>query len=137
MNNSTDNRKTIRKQSGFAIMAAIFLLVILSALGLFMLNLSGTQNLTSAQDVQGARAYWAAYTGIQWAMARIITTNTCPPASASAFSVQSFALTVSCSSLNYQENGLTVNVYRITSVATAGGNVGSIGYIERSLSTTL
>ena len=50
-------------QQGFAAIAAVFLVVVLAALGAFMVTFSNTQQLTSAQDVQGSRAYWAARGG--------------------------------------------------------------------------
>ena len=54
------------KQSGFLLVTAIFLLVILAALGAFILTISGTQQTSSALDVQGTRAYQAARSGIEW-----------------------------------------------------------------------
>ena len=59
---------TVRRQhAGFAIVSAIFLLVALALLGAYMVSFSNTQHITSAQDVQGSRAYWAAKGGLQWA----------------------------------------------------------------------
>lgn len=55
-----------RHQVGFAAIAAIFLVVVLAALGAFMVTFSNTQQLTSAQDLQGTRAYWAARAGLEW-----------------------------------------------------------------------
>ena len=63
-------------QRGFAAIAAIFLVVVLAALGGFMLTFSNTQQLTSAQDVQGSRAYWAARAGLEWGIAS--ATASCP-----------------------------------------------------------
>ena len=45
---------------GFAAIAAVFLVLVLAALGAFMVSFSNTQQLNSARDVQGSRAYWAA-----------------------------------------------------------------------------
>lgn len=60
-----------RPQQGFAAIAAIFLVVILAALGAFMLTFSNTQQLASAQDLQGSRAYWAARAGLEWGIGKI------------------------------------------------------------------
>jgi MSHA biogenesis protein MshP len=60
----------IRAPRGFAIVTAIFLLVILAALGVGMLVFSKAQQTTSAYDVQGSRAYQAARAGIEWALYR-------------------------------------------------------------------
>ncbi|MCM8580609.1 MAG: hypothetical protein NFV56_14210, partial [Candidatus Accumulibacter sp.] len=73
--NRRRTRSTVIAQGGFALVSAIFLLVVLAALGAFMLTFSNTQQLTSAQDVQGSRAYWAAKGGVQWAAGVIIASN--------------------------------------------------------------
>ena len=65
-------RSTIARQRGFAAIAAIFLVVVLAALGGFMLTFSNTQQLTSAQDVQGSRAYWAARAGLEWGIGSVV-----------------------------------------------------------------
>jgi len=59
-------------QSGFLLVTAIFLLVVLAALGAFILTISGTQQTSSALDVQGARAYQAARAGIDWASYQLL-----------------------------------------------------------------
>lgn len=117
-------------QRGFAIISAIFLLVILSALGAFMLTLSNTQHLTSAQDIQGSRAYWVAKSGVQWAAASIHTAAACP-ASPTSLTLDGFSVTVTCAANTYTEGTDSKIVYWVQSTAAAGGSVGSVGYAER------
>lgn len=57
---------------GFVIVAAIFILVVLSALGAFILSISTNQQIGSALDVQGVRAYQAARAGIEWGLYRVL-----------------------------------------------------------------
>jgi MSHA biogenesis protein MshP len=122
---------SLRPQKGFAIVAAIFLLVVLSALGAFMLTISGSQHVTSAQDIQGTRAYWAAKAGIQWAASRINTTAAC---AAGAFVLDGFNVTVACVSHNYTEGTTVSTIYWVDSTAkTVTGNVGGISYAERTV----
>ena len=119
-------------QRGFAIVAAIFLLVVLAALGAFMLTFSNTQHLSSAQDVQGSRAYWTARAGVAWAIGSISAAPTTCPVAAPPASINGFTLSVACVLTPYDEGGATKRVFRITSTATAGGAVGTLGRIERS-----
>lgn len=126
-----------QNQHGFTMVAAIFLLVILAALGAFMLTFSSTQHMTSAQDIQGSRAYWAARAGLEWAIARIKATPTACPAAPSPFNVDGFSLVVTCTNQSYAEGGATRTMFWITSVAASGGGVGSLGYIERSVSAAV
>ncbi|NOS96015.1 MAG: hypothetical protein HOP26_06300 [Methylotenera sp.] len=120
-------------QRGFAIIAAIFLLVVLAALGAFMVTFSNTQHLTSAQDVQGSRAYWAARAGLEWGIA---STTTACPTSPTTLSVNSFNVIVTCALQTYPEGSATINIFRITSVASTG-NIGNVGFIERSVSASI
>ena len=136
-----------RPQRGFAAIAAIFLVVVLAALGGFMLTFSNTQQLTSAQDVQSSRAYWAAQAGLEWAIAGVVATApvppevlpqaTCPVPDPPA-SVDGFTLGIECSWRDYSEAGATIRIFQFTSVAkSADAVVGSVGFIERSLSATM
>ena len=128
---------TQKTQSGFAIVAAIFLLVVLASLGAFMVTFSNTQHLTSAQDVQGSRAYWAAHAGTSWAISTISVTPTACPVSPTTFNVEGFTVSVTCDLKSYDEGGVTKRIFSTTSTSTSGGSIGNIGHIERSLSATL
>ena len=124
-------------QTGFAAIAAIFLLVVLAALGTFMVTISSSQQLSSAQDMQGSRAYWAAQAGLEWALASLAATPTACPTPPSPFAVDGFALAVTCTSASFNEAGATVLIYSVTSKASAGGSPGGLGYVERSLSAAV
>lgn len=120
-----------RAQRGFAIIAAIFLLVVMAALGGFMLTISGTQQINSVQDMQGTRAYWAAKAGIQWAATRIRTTTAC---AAATFVLDGFSVAVTCTSHVYTEGAAAKTIYWVESTATTTtGIVGGIGYAERAV----
>ncbi|PWB49925.1 MAG: hypothetical protein C3F18_09625 [Nitrosomonadales bacterium] len=123
-----------QSQRGFTMVAAIFLLVTLAALGAFMLTFSSTQHVTSAQDVQGSRAYWAARAGLEWAISSVKAAPASCPAVPSPFNVDGFSLAVACARQVYAEGGASRTTFSITSMATSGGAVGSPGYIERSVS---
>lgn len=127
-------------QHGFAAVAAIFLVVVLAALGGYMVSFSNTQQLTSAQDVQGSRAYWAARAGLEWAVSRHIAANACAAASTD-LTIDDFTVRVECAEANYVDAGVAGGanalIFRFTSTASNGAAVGTVGYIERSLSAGL
>lgn len=123
-----------RFQQGVAAIAALFLLVVLAALGAFMVTFSNAQHTSSAQDVQGSRAYWAARAGVEWG---ISSATTACPASPTALAIDAFTVTVTCSVVAYSDSE-TVNLFSITSVSTlTGGAVGSPSYVERSVSASV
>ena len=125
-------------QQGFAAIAAIFLVVVLAALGGFMLTFSNTQQLTLAQDVQGSRAYWAARAGLEWGIGSVSATTVCP-ASPATLTIDTFNVVITCASQTYTEAAATPNVkiFKFASVASSAGTVGSVGFVERSLSASL
>lgn len=122
-------------QRGFAAVAAVFIVVILAALGGFMLTFSNAQQLTSAQDVLGTRAYWAARAGLEWGLGSVIANNACPP-SPTNLAIQTFGVTVVCTPSVYVDNG-NRTIYQLTATASAGGGVGAVGYVERSVSAAM
>jgi len=129
-------------QGGFAAIAAIFLVVVLAALGAFMLTFSNTQQLTSAQDVQGTRAYWAARAGLEWGTGFVNAQPAgaaCPPSpTVLPALVGGFTVVVNCVRLNYLEGGANVNIYQFTSLAdNRPAAPGSLSFIERSLSASM
>jgi MSHA biogenesis protein MshP len=139
-------RTTEHRQHGFAAVAAIFLVVILAALGGFMVSFSNTQQLTSAQDLQGTRAYWAARAGLEWGVGSVsavadpstLTAATCSTGVGTPLSIDGYSVAVTCSVATYSEGSLARYILQLQSVATTtGGTVGSIGYVERSISASL
>jgi MSHA biogenesis protein MshP len=125
------------RQSGFAAIAAIFLLVVLGGMGAYMVTFSNAQQLGSAQDYQSTRSYWAARAGLEWALGALTADATAcpssPPATVNAGSV--FNLTISCNLQTYLEGAVTVKIFSIQSVASSG-SVGAVGFVERSVSAT-
>jgi MSHA biogenesis protein MshP len=132
-------------QRGFAAIAAIFLVVILAALGAYMLTFSNTQQFTATQDVQGSRAYWAARAGLEWGIGSVAASGASPPACPASTTTLAttfdggFTVVVTCGHSDYSEASATPNrfIYQIPSIATSAGAVGSINYTQRSLTATM
>jgi MSHA biogenesis protein MshP len=126
-------------QRGFSIVSAIFLLVVLSALGAFMLTFSNVQQMTAAQDLQGTKAYQAARAGIDWGAYQILqNSGSCVASSTVALggNLSDFTLIVNCSKTTTTEASNTLNLYQLTATAKTG-TVGSTTYIERQLQAVL
>lgn len=125
------------RQRGFAAIAAVFLVVVLAALGAYMATLSNAQHLASAQDVQGTRAYWAARAGLSRAIVSTPATGAAPVCPAIApWVVEGFTVTVGCTLTAYLDGAGTVALYRYTVIASQGA-VGTVNYVERSVGATL
>jgi MSHA biogenesis protein MshP len=132
-------------QAGFALPAAIFILVALAVLAVFLLATSNLQHGGSTLDVQGARAYQAARAGIEWGTYRALRDGSCVPAASLALpgGLSGFTATVQCAQSTYTEAGSPVDIFLITSTAcnqpSAGNCPGLRGqyYVERQLQATV
>jgi MSHA biogenesis protein MshP len=120
---------------GFSLPTAIFLLVILALLGAFMISLSTTQNAMSVQDVQGSRAYHAARGGMEWALYNLKLPATACPAASTALTIDGFSVAVNCSLASHDEGGTTRYIFYVTSTASIGGAIGTVGRVERMVSS--
>lgn len=123
--------------AGFATIVALFLLVVLAGLGAFMVSVSSTQQVGSAQDVQGSRAYWAAHAGLQWAIGSLSASPGACPVAPAPFTVDGFTLVVTCASAAFDEAGTARTIYTLTARAASGAAAGSLGFVERSLSAAV
>jgi MSHA biogenesis protein MshP len=139
------------KSQGFAMMSAIFILVVLAALGAAMMSISSSQHRNAALDMQGARVYQAARAGVEWGVHRIA--NAADPANAcfaspssftpSANTLNAFTVHVTCNRI--QSSDVTVYVLRSTACnfpnpgppASCPGASTNPGYVERVLEVTL
>lgn len=101
--------KQYYKNKGFSIIGAIFVLVILSLLGLAMMTISAVLHTTSAQTTSGVQAYYAAMSGLEWGVYR--ATGKCladhnaicdNPAINSVFTLNGYEVTVSCDDYGVQ-----------------------------------
>lgn len=135
-------RPHANRQSGFVLPTAIFLLVVLAALGGYMVSLSRTSHISSALDIQGGRAYQAAHAGIEWAAWQVVDPQAlqpnptpCPVSPATltlSGTLAGFAVTVSCVRTLTTDGADAVAVYQITSTATSG-SPGEVDYVERQI----
>ena len=115
-----------RSQSGFTLVQAIFILTVLTFLGVAMMRLSSVQVASGTLSLQQARAYQLARSGLEWGAARAEDGNPCN----GSFNLEGFLVTVSCSSSDFTEAAATTTVYTVESTATYA-SYGSPDYVSR------
>ncbi|MDH5354985.1 MAG: pilus assembly protein MshP [Gammaproteobacteria bacterium] len=127
-------------QTGFTLIAALFLLIVLALLGIYMINFSAVQHTTLVYGVQGARAMQAARSGLEWGVYESIKNNNCPPtttfSTSGAGSLDNFNITVDCVSSSHFEGSTEVIIYRLTSSADTG-TFGTLDYVFRRIEATV
>ncbi|MEE9339469.1 MAG: hypothetical protein V3U87_15450 [Methylococcaceae bacterium] len=130
----------MKRQAGFSIVMAVFILVVLSMLGGYMVKLSGVQHATSTYVIQGARAYQSAKAGVGWAVARISAGGACSnitSASPMNFSdINGFLVTLGCSSQAFSEGGDNFDIYKITALSEFGA-YNSADYVSRTVEVSI
>lgn len=136
-----------RRQSGFGVIAAIVILVILGGLSAAIVSLSTGQQLGSARDVQAAQAWQVALAGTEGGLYRALQGGSCDTQTWTSADHPAFKVTVACSVVNPapKDGEITPGVARelrvVRVVATACNGAGAtcpddasvagMGYVER------
>lgn len=130
--------------------SVIFILVVLAALGAAMASFSQRQHLGAAAELNAARAYQAAFAGLEWASFQVLR-NPAPPGAAPAcpgnthIKLGDFVVTVSCSRSAASDGASNLVFYQLVANACnapVGGACPATGtpqptYAERQLSRTV
>ncbi len=129
-----------RRAGGFSILIALFVLLVLGALAVFIVTLGGVEQRAPLLNLQATRAYWAAESGLQWAAHEALQSNACPAATTLNFTAPSltgFSARISCTSTSHTEQGRTFAVYVLTSVASNGTFGSRVDFVQRKLEATV
>jgi len=143
-----------RRYAGFALMMAVFMIVTLAAIAVYVLTISTGQIHAATQDEQGVRAYQAARAGVDWAAYRLLQQNdACATLDNQTLTFASpwpntFRAEVKCASVGTETEGATTfTVYLITVTGcnahpnpctpATSTTPGSATYVERQLGLTI
>jgi len=148
-----------RQESGFTLVSAIFLIVVLAALGAYMVTISGVQRTTTTHTILAARVYFGAKSGLEWAISQTVQrppvfctvpanagdppiTTAFPTFSPNGTGLGGVNVTVICTATKHREAKiLTASndpfyTYYITSTAEYG-NYGEPDYTRRRLEASV
>ena len=137
------------RESGFSLVAAVFLLVVLATLGTYMVTISAVQQKTTLFALQAARAERAVRSGVEWALYQVLdpagdviaacggapstpTTNTL---TLTVPGLAGFTVDVTCSYTQHQQGPDNFNVFAIDAVARYG-TFGQPDFTSRTLQVT-
>jgi len=127
---------------GFALIAAIFVILVLAALAAFAVRVGTTQRQTADFALLNARAQLAADTGIEYGINQALVHGSCPaPATTlnlNAAGLKGFTVTVTCAVSNHQLGAAptTYHAYALSAVAQLG-TFGSSAYVARTALRTV
>lgn len=125
-------------QSGFSLVPALFLLVVLAGLGVVAVRMMAVQQQTVVLTMQSARAYAAARAGIDWSAYQAVVNSSCANSTLALTEagLAGFSVETSCSSTTHAEGPNTVSVYVIDAFAWSG-NYGTPDYVSRRIRSTV
>lgn len=136
-------------ESGFSLVAAIFLIVVMASLGTYMVAISAVQQKTTLFALQAARAERAVRSGVEWALYQVLdpagnvaaacgaapstpTTNTL---ALTVPGLNGFTVDVTCRYTQHQQGPDNFNVFAIDANARYG-TFGQPDYVSRTLQVT-
>lgn len=128
----------LRRQDGFSLIPALFLMIVLAGLGAVAVRLSGSQHQTVVLAMQSSRAYAAAQAGVDWSAYQAIVNNNCANSTLTLTEagLAGFNIETTCSEASYSEGENTVRVITIDSFA-RGGTYGTPDYVSRRIRATV
>ena len=128
----------LRRQSGISLVPALFLLIVLAALGVVAVRLSAVQNQTVVLAMQSARAFAAARAGVDWSAYQALVNGSCGTATLALTEagLNGFSVDTSCAVTTHSEGPRTVSVYTIEAFAHSGA-YGTPDYVSRRIRSTI
>jgi Tfp pilus assembly protein PilX len=127
------------RQRGFSAITAVVLIVLFALIGAYMATLSGTQSLSTTTSLGSMQAWFAAHSGVEWAIFRVLNDNNCAAVNGTTLTLtesgaEGYAVDLTCTATSYTEGPNTYNVYALTSSASRG-TTGQVGYVSRVITT--
>ena len=103
------------RQDGFSLMSAIFLVVVVALIAGYVVSIGSAQRSGSTLGLLGARAGFAAQSGVEWAVATVLTTHACPAAgtrfTADGPGLSAFEITVDCRAVPVTEGATDYTMF--------------------------
>ena len=131
-------------QSGFMLVAVLFLMLVVALLLVFLLRTGTETYVGGVLRIQQARAYQAAQAGLEWGLFNVgagacpgvptTTTLNLSEEDLSGFTVQ---VTISCDNSTYTEGASTITIIEIDSTASMGTYGTSHDFVSQQVSISV
>ena len=135
-----------RRQRGFSLISAIFLIVVMASLVVFMVKLTSEQTLAGVADLEGARGLQAARAGTDYGLYQVLQSGSCSSTNLTFpdAGLSGWAATVACTSYGPYTDGSSLTIYSIVVTAcnrpssgACPGTANGSNYVERRLTTAI
>lgn len=129
-----------KSENGFAMITIIFILVVIAAIGAAMAKLESQGSQLNNLSIQESRAYYAAASGLDWAVTNIQGNNCVDiegQIAKSASDLYGSKITIFCQQKSYTEGTQTIIIHSIRSQATIGVYGTSPSFVSRQIESTI
>jgi MSHA biogenesis protein MshP len=129
---------TVRGGAGFALVSALFLIVVLGLLTAVAVRIGTAQQQTVSSALSEARALAAAEAGIDWGAYLAVTNAACSGSttlSLSEAALKGYTVTVTCTATSFTEGGSAYASYTIAASASFG-TYGAPDFVQRVVRAT-
>ena len=123
---------------GFALVPALFLIVVLAALGAAAIRIGSGEQQTVTMAMQQGRALAAARAGIEWGAYQALKASSCAASTTlnlSEAALAGFTVVVTCSTAIDASGPVPKNSYVLVANSSSG-TYGQPGYVHRVVSAT-
>ena len=129
--------RIVRRTRGFTLVSTLFLLVVVSGMGAYLVNLSVSQHATHALGVNALRARHAALGGLEWLAYRLANvSNDCPTLPAT-LTIEGYEVSVTqCAFSTVTEGAASYRLFDVT-VSAERGTFGEADYVRLAVRATL
>jgi MSHA biogenesis protein MshP len=130
-------RATQSVGQGFALIPALFLIVVLGALAVIAIRVGTGQQQAVTMSLEEARALAAAQAGMEWGAYESLKGNCAASTTLNLTeaALNGFTVVVTCTAASFANGTGTSNSYVLRSTATLG-TYGEPGYVHRAMSGT-
>jgi len=131
-------RPAARRGAGFALVSALFLIVVLALLTAVAVRIGTAQQQTVSSALGEVRALAAAQSGIDWGAYTALTNGTCSGSTTlnlTEGALNGYTVTVACTATGFTENNLPYQSYTIVASATFG-SYGTPDFVQRVVRAT-
>ncbi|MCJ8168413.1 hypothetical protein [Atopomonas sediminilitoris] len=111
----------MRREQGFSLVAAMFLMIVVASVVIAMARLSANQSATGSLLIQQARAYQAARAGLEWGIYQALNGGGCTGTPTMTGSLSEYSVSVTCTPTGYTgDDGNPLTIYRLSAAAQNG-----------------
>jgi MSHA biogenesis protein MshP len=127
------------RQPGFALVPALFLIVVLGALAVVAIRVGTGQQQAVTMSLQQARALSAAQTGIEWGAYQALKGGSCVASTTLTLTeaaLKGFSVVVTCAAVSFSTLPAPPPISYVLNSAATSGLYGQPGYVRRVVSGT-